>query len=151
MVGKFWEMKEKIPPVNFCRPMIKRGGICFGISNVRCGENVRICPLEDAKNFQWQMVVGKLKFSGPKPSPLGKVARRSRDGRGQYEFTQTNADRRDGTATSSVKNKRFLPAIVLWYDCHRQSLKCQFPAGASPKGEALGAVSASALNPYFIA
>ena len=28
MVGKFWEMKGKIPPVNFCRPIIKWGGIC---------------------------------------------------------------------------------------------------------------------------
>jgi len=52
MVRKFREMKGIIPPVNFCRPIIKWGGICFGISNVRCGENVRIYPLENAKNFQ---------------------------------------------------------------------------------------------------
>ena len=91
---------------------------------------------------------GKLKFDGSKPSPLGKVARRSRDGRGQYGFAQTSAIGRDDTATSSVKNQRFLPAIALWYDCHRQSLKCQFPAGAPPKGEALGRSRASVTERY---
>ena len=45
-----------------------------------------------------------------KPSPLGKVARRSRDGRGQYAFALMRAVLQDGAATSSVKNRRFLPA-----------------------------------------
>ena len=60
----------------------------------------------------------KLGFAEPKPSPLGKVARRSRDGRGQYEFA---------------------PIYCSWARWYRNLFSQKSKIFASfPKGEALG-------------